>query len=44
MVVLGLPWGPLWLWVCDMPFLDGVEVSKNKKPHYMRIILWGVAC
>ena len=22
MVVLGLPWGLLWLWVCDMHFID----------------------
>ena len=22
LVVLGPPWGPLWLWVCYMPVLD----------------------
>ena len=40
LVVLGLLWGSLWLWVCNMPILDLDEVGKNKKPFYMRIFLW----
>ena len=32
-------WGPLWPWVCDMPFLDLDEVGESKKPPYMRIFL-----
>ena len=40
LIVLGPLWGSLWLWVCNMPVLDLDEVGKNKKPFYMRIILW----
>ena len=32
LVILGLPWGLLWPWVCDMPILDLDEVSETKKP------------
>ena len=31
LVVLGLPQGALWPWVCDMPSLDLDEVVDNKK-------------
>ena len=42
MVVLGPLWGPLWLWVSNMPILDIDEVGKNKKPFYLRIFLWEI--
>ena len=37
LVVLGLPLGHLWPWVCDMPILDLDEVDETKKPLYIRI-------
>ena len=40
LVVLGPPWGPLWLWAFDMPILDLNEVGESKKPFYMRIFSW----
>ena len=40
LVVYGLPRGPLWLSVCNMPTPDLNEVDENKKPFYMRICLW----
>ena len=41
LVVLGPPWRPLSLWVCDMPIQDWDEVRKSKKLVYIRIFLWG---
>ena len=40
LVILGPPWEPQWLWVCDMPILDRDEVGKSKKPLYIGIFLW----
>ena len=40
LVVLGLPWGPLWQWVCYIPIIDSDDVDENKKPLHMRIFLW----
>ena len=40
LVVLGPPWGPLWLEVSDMSILDWDEVGKSKKPLYISIFLW----
>ena len=30
LVVLGLPWGPLWLWVCKMPFKTKMRWDRTK--------------
>ena len=39
LVVLGILWGSLWLWVCDMPIQDSDEVGESKKLLYIRIFL-----
>ena len=40
LVVLGMLWGSLRLWVCDMPIQDSDEVGKSQKPLYIKIFLW----
>ena len=39
LVVLGMLWGSLRLWVCDMPIQDSDEVGESKKPLYISIFL-----
>ena len=41
LVVLGMLWGSLRLWVCDMPIQDSDEVGKSQKPLYIKIFFMG---
>ena len=36
LVNLGLHWGPLWRWACNMPILDLEEVGRKQKNNLYR--------